>query len=429
MAAFKNKANGTWYVQFRYTDWKGERQQKLKRGFATKKEAQAWEREFLMQKQADVNMTFESFAQLYEKDMKPKLKLNTWLTKESIIQKKILPYFGKRKLSEITAKDVMDWQNAIRGLTDTKGKPYSPTYLKTVHNQLSALFNHAVRYYGLQVNPAAKAGNMGVEERREMLFWTKDEYLKFADAMMDKPLSYYAFEMLYWCGIREGELLALTPSDFDFEAGTVSINKSYQRLKGKDVITTPKTKKSNRVIKMPKFLCGEMEDYLKMFYSAGADERIFPVSKHYLHHEMDRGAKAAGVKRIRIHDLRHPYVKHTTKIFSLRLKFFQVQPVPDALRKTRGAFPRLREEGNHNPFLRSCNKKLSSWSIPQLKISLILYAISMRLSGYTSTLSMRRSVSSAVSPSELKTALAASCRLSCRVCSSCFCFACANTTA
>ena len=308
MAAFKNKTNGTWYVQFRYTDWKGERQQKLKRGFATKKEAQAWEREFLMQKQADVNMTFESFAQLYEKDMKPKLKLNTWLTKESIIQKKILPYFGKRKLSEITAKDVMDWQNAIRGLTDAKGKPYSPTYLKTVHNQLSALFNHAVRYYGLQVNPAAKAGNMGVEERREMLFWTKEEYLKFADAMMDKPLSYYAFEMLYWCGIREGELLALTPTDFDFEAGTVSISKSYQRLKGKDVITTPKTKKSNRVIKMPKFLCGEMEDYLKMFYSTGVNERIFPVSKHYLHHEMDRGAKAAGVKRIRIHDLRHSHI-------------------------------------------------------------------------------------------------------------------------
>ena len=280
----------------------------MKRGFATKKEAQTWEREFLMQKQADVNMTFESFAQLYEKDMKPKLKLNTWLTKESIIQKKILPYFGKRKLSEITAKDVMDWQNAIRELTDAKGKPYSPTYLKTVHNQLSALFNHAVRYYGLQVNPAAKAGNMGVEERREMLFWTKDEYLKFADAMMDKPLSYYAFEMLYWCGIREGELLALTPTDFDFEAGTVSISKSYQRLKGKDVITTPKTKKSNRVIKMPKFLCGEMEDYLKMFYSTGANERIFPVSKHYLHHEMDRGAKAAGVKRIRIHDLRHSHI-------------------------------------------------------------------------------------------------------------------------
>ena len=308
MAAFKNKTNGTWYVQFRYTDWKGERQQKLKRGFATKKEAQAWEREFLMQKQADVNMTFESFAQLYEKDMKPKLKLNTWLTKESIIQKKILPYFGKRKLSEITAKDVMDWQNVIRGLTDAKGKPYSPTYLKTVHNQLSALFNHAVRYYGLQVNPAAKAGNMGVEERREMLFWTKEEYLKFADAMMDKPLSYYAFEMLYWCGIREGELLALTPGDFDFEKQTVSISKSYQRIKGQDVITDPKTAKSNRVIQMPAFLCEEMEDYIKSLYAAKPTDRIFPVTKSYLHREMDRGAKAAGVKRIRIHDLRHSHI-------------------------------------------------------------------------------------------------------------------------
>ena len=106
-----------------------------------------------------------------------------------------VPTFGKRKLSEITAKDVMDWQNEIRELRDSKGKPYSRTYLRTVHNQLSTIFNHAIRYYGLQVNPASKAGNMGVEERREMLFWTKAEYLKFAEAMMDKPLSYYAFEM------------------------------------------------------------------------------------------------------------------------------------------------------------------------------------------------------------------------------------------
>ena len=118
MAAFKNKDNGTWYVQFRYTDWKGERQQKLKRGFATKREALEWEREFLMEKQADVNMTFESFVALYEKDIKPKLKLNTWLTKESIIKKKILPYFANRKLSEITAKDIIRWQNEIRELRD-----------------------------------------------------------------------------------------------------------------------------------------------------------------------------------------------------------------------------------------------------------------------------------------------------------------------
>ena len=141
-----------------------------------------------------------------------------------------------------------------------------------------------------------------------MLFWTKAEYQRFAEAMMDKPLSYYAFEMLYWCGIREGELLALTPADFDFETGTVKISKSYQRLHGEDVITTPKTKKSNRTIKMPNFLCDEMRDYLGMLYGVKKKDRIFTVTKSYLHHEMDRGAKEAGVKRIRIHDLRHSHI-------------------------------------------------------------------------------------------------------------------------
>ena len=429
MPVFKNEGNGTWYVMARYVNWKGERKQKCKRGFATKKEAQEWERMFQLQNSSDMDMSFEAFTELYIRDMKSRLKENTWLTKEHIIRTKILPYFGKLKISEISTKEVIAWQNEMLAYRDEKKKPYSQTYLKTLHNQLSAIFNHAVRYYELRSNPAVKAGNMGSEEHKEMLFWTKEEYKKFSFEMMDKPVSFYAFEMLYWCGIREGELLALTAADFDFEKETVRINKSYQRLHGEDVITTPKTKKSNRIIKMPKFLCEEMQEYLQMLYGLKKKDRIFTVTKSYLHHEMDRGAKTAGVKRIRIHDLRHPYVKHTTKIFSLRLKFFQAQPVPDALRKTRGAFLHLREGGNHNPFLRTCNKKLSSWSIPQSKMSLILYAISMRLSGYTSTLSMRRSVSSAVRPSELKTALAASCRLSCRACSSCFCFACANTTA
>ena len=112
-----------------------------------------------------------------------------------------------------------------------------------------------------------------------MLFWTKEEYKKFSFEMMDKPVSFYAFEMLYWCGIREGELLALTAADFDFEKETVRINKSYQRLHGEDVITTPKTKKSNRMIKMPKFLCEEMQEYLSMLYGLKKKDRIFTVTK------------------------------------------------------------------------------------------------------------------------------------------------------
>ena len=308
MPVFKNEDNGTWYVMARYVNWKGERKQKCKRGFATKKEAQEWERMFQLQNSSDLDMSFEAFTELYIKDVKNRLKENTWLTKEHIIRTKILPFFGKLKISEISTKEIITWQNEMLAYRDEKKKPYSQTYLKTLHNQLSAIFNHAVRYYELHSNPAAKVGSMGSEEHREMLFWTREEYKKFAFEMMDKPVSFYAFEMLYWCGIREGELLALTPADFDFGKETVTINKSYQRLHGEDVITTPKTKKSNRTIKMPHFLCEEMQEYLGMLYGLKKKDRIFTVTKSYLHHEMDRGAKAAGVKRIRIHDLRHSHI-------------------------------------------------------------------------------------------------------------------------
>ena len=308
MPVFKNEDNGTWYVMARYVNWKGERRQKCKRGFATKKEAQEWERMFQLQNASDLDMSFEAFTELYIRDVKTRLKENTWLTKEHIIRTKILPYFGKLRISEISTKEIITWQNELLAYRDEKKKPYSQTYLKTLHNQLSAIFNHAVRYYELRSNPAAKVGNMGSEEHKEMLFWTKEEYKKFSFEMMDKPVSFYAFEMLYWCGIREGELLALTAADFDFEKETVRINKSYQRLHGEDVITTPKTKKSNRMIKMPKFLCEEMQEYLSMLYGLKKKDRIFTVTKSYLHHEMDRGANAAGVKRIRIHDLRHSHI-------------------------------------------------------------------------------------------------------------------------
>lgn len=310
MAVYKEEKTNTWRVIYRYTDWTGEKKQTQKRGFKTKREAQAWEREQLHKATADLDMTFASFFEQYTADMQTRIKENTWATKEHIIRTKLIPYFGKLKMSSITAQQIITWQNDLMNYKDEKGKPLSPVYLKTIHNQLSAIFNHAVKYYNLRENPCKKAGSMGKKKNREMLFWTKEEYLKFAEVMMDKPLSYYAFEMLYWCGIREGELLALTPADFNFEKNTVSITKSYQRLNGQDLITTPKTEKSNRVITMPQFLADEMKDYLRMLYNVGENERMFTVTKSYLHREMDRGAKEAGVKRIRIHDIRHSHISH-----------------------------------------------------------------------------------------------------------------------
>ena len=308
MSVYKEERTNTWRVCYRYTNWQGERKQTTKRGFRTRREALAWERDQLSKTRADLDMTFARFVEIYTTDLKTRVKENTWHTKEHIIRTKILPYFGKRKMNEIQAKDIIAWQNEMMNARDKRGKPYSPVYLKTLHSQLSSIFNHAVRYYDLQDNPVAKVKNMGKGQTREMLFWTPEEYRKFSFEIMDKPMSYYAFEMLYWCGIREGELLALTPADFNFERKTVSITKSYQRLDGRDIITDPKTPKSVREIAMPDFLVEEIKDYMKQIYGLEKDDRLFPVTKYYLKHEMARGSAAAGVKRIRIHDLRHSHI-------------------------------------------------------------------------------------------------------------------------
>ena len=428
MPAYKD-TNGTYYVSFYYEDFRGVKKRKMKRGFARRRDALDWERRFLLQSTADLNMKFSDFVEIYRNDKQMRIRESTWESKNNMIDLKILPYFKDRPINAIEPKDIIAWQNEIMNLKKPNGEPYSTTYLKSIHSQLSAIFNHAVRYYRLQKNPAEIVGNMGKDSHKEMLFWTKDEYLKFAKVMMDKPTSYYAFEVLYWCGIRLGELLALTASDFNFERQTLTINKSLQNIKGSIIITPPKTPKSNRTIKIPQFLVDEMQDYIKSLYGLEPDDRIFPISKAYLHHEMNRGAKAAGVKRIRIHDLRHPYVKHTTKIFSLRLMDFQAQAYPDVRRKARRACQLHQGGQSQRPVRPLCNRKRFSCLPPQSKMSWILYAISMRLSGYTSTRSISSSASSVVSVSASKSALDASLRLSCRACSSCFCFACANTAA
>lgn len=308
MAVIKNQKTGMWEVRTYYKDWTGERKQKTKRGFAKKSEALEWERNFKLKEDQNISMAFGSFVEIYLKDLEARIKKNTFLTKKHIIETKILPYFGRRKLDEIRTSDVIQWQNEMMKLTKDNGELFSQTYLKTIHNQLSAILNHAVNFYGLKDNVARKAGNMGKEESKEMEFWTQDEFQEFLECVADKEMSYYAFEILYWTGIREGELLALTPEDFNFQKKTLRINKSYQRLEGEDVITDPKTPKSNRTIVMPDFLADEMEDFISRMYGIEKNERIFTISKSYLHHEMDRGAKLAGVKRIRIHGLRHSHI-------------------------------------------------------------------------------------------------------------------------
>lgn len=301
MKAEKDKKTGKWLIQYRYTDWQGKRRKSTKRGFATKREAEEWLRNFLITQKADFDMKFADFWKMYCADMETRLREHTMRTKKYIVELKILPYFGNKRVNDITAADIRQWQNELIKMG------YSPTYLKTINNQLSAIFNYAVRYYDLKSNPCAKAGSMGKSKAEEMDFWTGEEFRRFIDSVMNKRLSYMAFMTLYWTGMRLGELLTLNPKDVDLEKRTIAITKSYQRLGKKDVITPPKTSKSKRVITIPEFLAADIKDYMDSLYDLQEDDRLFPITKYYLEHEMQRGIKESGVKRIRVHDLRHSH--------------------------------------------------------------------------------------------------------------------------
>lgn len=303
MPAYKDEKTGKWFAKFYYTNWQGIKKQKWKRGFATKKEALGFERDFLEKQSANPDMTFQNLYEIYMEDMAARLKQSTLLTKKAVLQTHILPFFGSKPINEIKASDVRRWQAKLMSSPNN----YSQTYLKKINTELNSIINYAKRFYDLNTNPCGKAGTIGKAKAEEMDYWTYDEYIAFREGVKDKSLSYICFEVLYWTGMREGELLALSPADIDLDNKTISINRTYQRIEGKDVFTSPKTRKSKRKIPIPDFLCQELSDYIQSRYMLDADERLFPVTKSYLSHEMIRGCKKTGVKKIRIHDIRHSH--------------------------------------------------------------------------------------------------------------------------
>lgn len=309
MPAYKDKIRNTWYLSFRYKDWTGKIINKTKRGFKTRREALEWENKFKNMQAGQLDMAMKDFISVYREELFPRLKEVTRTNKEYIQEDKIIPYFGSIPINKITSHDVIKWQNELLKHKDENGQSYTPSYLKKLHDELNAIFNYAVRHYELPKNPASIAGNFGSDRRIEMDFWTTDEYLKFSETLKDEPCYYYYYQVLYWLGLREGEAFALTKADFDFEKKTVTINKTYQERNKEEKITTPKTPKSTRTISVPDFLCNELKIYFKMLLDDIPDGRIFfMLSKTNVTRKIKKKAEEAGVKKIRVHDLRHSHV-------------------------------------------------------------------------------------------------------------------------
>lgn len=389
------------------------------------------------------DMLFADFMELWLGVVRNSIEKTTFSSYTQMVKGKIAPYFRKTgiKLGELQARHIQSFY-----LYELK--TVSASTVIHEHANIHKALKYAVKMDLIPYNPADKV-ERPKKQKYIADYYRLEELEQLFEATKDHPYS-LLIQITAFYGLRRSEALGLRWDAIDFERNTITIRHivTNAKIDGKYEIVREdraKTKSSLRSLplvdnirekllalkeqqKENKRICGNC-------YNREYDGYVFVdvmgniFNPRNLSSNFSKLLELKGLRHIRFHDLRHPYVKHTTKIFSLRLMDFQAQAYPDARRKTRGACQLLRVGQSRSPVRPLCNRKRFSCLPPQSKMSWILYAISMRLSGYTSTRSISSSASSVVSVSASKIALDASFRLSCRACSSCFCFACANTAA
>jgi len=317
MPAYKDEKRGTWYVRFRYTDWTGKRVETTKRGFAKKGDAQKYEEAAKREKTAAAGMTFGELYKIYIEDARHRLRESTIYTKEAIIEKHVLKYFESALLENISPANIRQWQ------TELLKQEIAPTHIHYIQAQFSAVMNYGVKYYGLSSNPIKIAGAIGKTKSPVMKYWTIEEFQKYMEAE-NSPLHRAAIMVLFWAGLRCGEMLALTPADVDTEKKTLRVNKTYHYIgKGREFTTPPKTPGSIRDVAAPSVVFDAINEYRDKLYAP--PDRIFPISSEALRQHFDLITKRAGLQRIRLHDLRHSHASYLInknvpiKIISSRL--------------------------------------------------------------------------------------------------------------
>lgn len=301
MPTYYDESKKTYFCKFYYVDWTGQRKQKLKRGFPRSKDAKAWEREFLQKQQGSPDMTFQALYNLYIADMEHRLKESTMQNKKYTYGKHIVPYFKDKTINQITAVDIRNWQNKIIS------SGFKETYQRQIYNQLNAVLNFAVTYYNLPQNPCKITGSIGKLKAEEMDFWTLNEFNCFIPKVRNITMQ-TVFYTLYYTGMRYGELLALNMGDINLQNGAIAITKTFHRIKKRDVITSPKTEDSKRIVTAPPFLIELIKQYIEKNYDMQPEERLFPVTRSKIVTSMKHACEDSKVKMIRIHDIRHSHV-------------------------------------------------------------------------------------------------------------------------
>lgn len=449
--------NDNYYMVLNYTDANGKRRQPwIPTGLPAKGNKRRAEKLLLDTRKSFVppvvskenedissDMLFADYMELWLEIIRSSVEKTTFSSYTQMVKGKIAPYFRNTGLTldGIQAKHIQSFY--LHEL-----KTVSPGTVIHYHANIHKALKYAVKMDLIPFNPADKV-ERPKKQRYIADYYRQEELERLLEASKDHPYS-LLIQMTAFYGLRRSEALGLKWDAIDFERDTITIKHivTNAKIDGKSEIVCADRAKTKSSLRSLPLVSNIREKLLALreqqkenrrvcgnCYSKKYDGYVFVDAMGNIFNPRSVTANFSklleqnGLRHIRFHDLRHPYVKHTTKIFSLRLMDFQAQAYPDARRKTRGACQLLRVGQSRSPVRPLYNRKRFSCLPPQSKMSWILYAISMRLSGHTSTRSISISASSVVSASASKIALDASFRLSCRACSSCFCFACANTAA
>ena len=382
----------------------------------------------------DSRMTLGEWLDIWLRECaEPSVRPSTYKGYRGYAERNIKPSLGSKQISKVTAADVQTLYRKLQREGGVGGGALSPATVRRIHGVLHQALNAAVDRHLIVKNPTDDV-TLPKKVTAAKTILNDKQLERFMEAIKADEHWHDFFYLEITTGLRRGELCGLMWTDFDAEKGTLTVRRTLHNKEGGGYyVGETKTGAGRRIIKLPpstvQLLSERKRTSISQWIFPNPIHPEDPIMPNNGYTRMKKLLAEAGLPNMRFHDLRHPYVKHTTKIFSLRLMNFQAQAYPDAQRKTRGACQLHRGEQSRSSVRPLCNRKQFPCLSPQSKISRILYAISMRLSGYTSTRSISSSASSVVSVSASKIALDASLRLSCRACSSCFCFACANTAA
>ena len=382
----------------------------------------------------DSRMTLGEWLDIWLKECaEPSVRPSTYTGYCGYAERSLKPYLGSKQISKITSADVQTLYRKLQQEGGVDGGALSPATVRRIHGVLHQALNVAVDRHLIVKNPTDDV-TLPKKVTAAKTILNDKQLERFMEAIKTDEHWHDFFYLEITTGLRRGELCGLMWTDFDAEKGTLTVRRTLHNKEGGGYyVGETKTGAGRRIIKLPpstvQLLSERKRTSISQWIFPNPIHPEDPIMPNSGYTRMKKLLAEAGLPDMRFHDLRHPYVKHTTKIFSLRSMAFQAQAYPDARRKTRGACQLLRVGQSRSPVRPLCNRERFSYLPPQAKMSWILYAISIRLSGYTSTRSISSSASSVVSVSASKIALDASLRLSCRACSSCFCFACANTAA